>query len=35
MLALEHKSEPAESMPPVKRAASAKPARDMDDEIPF
>ena len=35
MLALEHKSEPAESMPPVRPTASAKPARDMDDEIPF
>jgi hypothetical protein len=34
-LAIEHKSEPAASTPPVKPTASAKPARDMDDEIPF
>jgi hypothetical protein len=35
MLAIENKSNPVEPMPPIKLTASAKPAHDMDDEIPF
>jgi len=35
MLAIENKSKPAGSIPPIKPTASAKPAHDMDDEIPF